>query len=87
MRTVELLERSLTVAHNLGYQVRHEWLGGSGGGACEYGGRKWLFVDLALTVDEQLDQVCRALRSDSAIHVIEMDPALRRMPDRSRVAG
>jgi hypothetical protein len=39
-------------------------LGGSGGGACEFGGRKWLFVDLALTVDEQLDQIGRVLRAD-----------------------
>lgn len=86
MRTVEMLERSLEFARELGYRVRHEWLGGSGGGACEYGGQKWLFVDLALTADEQLEQVCRALRSDSAIHVIEMDPSLRRMLNLKRAA-
>jgi hypothetical protein len=79
MRTVEMLERALEVAHELGYGVRHEWLGGSGGGACEFSGRKWLFVDLALTAEEQLEQVCGALRGDSAIHVIKLDPALRRL--------
>jgi hypothetical protein len=86
MRTVELLERSLEHAQNLGYQVRHEWLGGSGGGACEFGGRKWLFVDLALTVDEQLEQVCAALRNDSAIYVVDIDPSVRRALNLSRVA-
>lgn len=86
MRTVELLERSLQLAQELGYQVRHEWLGGSGGGACEFGGRKWLFVDLALTVDEQLEQVCGALRNDSAVHVVHVDPSLRRLLNVNRAA-
>lgn len=86
MRTVELLERTLEQAQKLGYQIRHEWLGGSGGGACEFGGRKWLFVDLALTVDEQLEQICTALRHDSAVHVVEMDPSVRRALNLSRVA-
>jgi hypothetical protein len=86
MRTVETLEQSLRVAQELGFRVRHEWLGGSGGGACEFGGRKWLFVDLALTVDEQLDQVCRALRSDPGIHLVNVLPDLRRLLDLKRAA-
>ena len=86
MRTVELLEQSLEVAHELGYRVRHEWLGGGGGGACEYGGRKWLFVDLALSADEQLEQVCRTLRSDAGIHIIDVPPSLRRLFDLKRAA-
>jgi hypothetical protein len=86
MRTVELLEQSLAVARELHYQVRHEWLGGSGGGACEFGGRRWLFVDLALTVDERLDQVCRALRGDPGIHLVKLDPSLRRLLDLKRAA-
>jgi hypothetical protein len=86
MRTVEMLERSLKVAQELGYQIRHEWLGGSGGGACEFGGRKWLFVDLALTVDEQLEQVCRALRGDPAIHVLSIEAPLRNLLDLKRAA-
>lgn len=86
MRTVEMLEQSLDVAHDLGYRVRHEWLGGSGGGACEFGGRKWLFVDLALSAEEQLEQVCRALRGDAGIHLVEVSPTLRRMLDLKRAA-
>jgi hypothetical protein len=86
MRTVELLDQSLEVAQALGYRVRHEWLGGSGGGACEYGGRKWLFVDLALTADEQLEQICRTLRSDPGIHLVEVSPSLRWLFDLKRAA-
>jgi len=86
MRTVELLEQSLSVAQELGYRVRHEWLGGSGGGACEFGGRKWLFVDLALAADEQLEQICHALRADAGIDLADLSQSLRRLLDRKRAA-
>lgn len=77
MRTVEMLEQSLEAAQDLGYQVRHEWLGGSGGGACEFSGRRWLFVDLALSAEEQLEQVCHALRGDPGIYLLRISPSLR----------
>ncbi len=77
MHTVELLEQALSVAEKLGYQVRQEWLDGSGG-VCEFGGRKWLFVDLSLTAVEQLDQVVEALRDDPRIHTASIPVWLRR---------
>lgn len=86
MRTVELLEVAIATAQGLGYHIRHEWLGGGGGGACEFAGRKWLFVDLALTVDEQLEQVCRVLRADPGIYLTDVAPSLRRYLDGRRVA-
>jgi hypothetical protein len=76
MHTVELLEQAIDAAQRLGYGVRHEWLGGSGGGACEFGGRKWIFVDLALSAAEQLDQVVAALESDPALARLELPRAL-----------
>jgi hypothetical protein len=76
MHTVEQLEQSLALAERLGYGIRHEWLGGAGGGACQFAGRKWLFVDLALSVIEQLDQVNEALRDDPALHLVAVPPAL-----------
>ena len=79
MHTVELLEQALQVADQLGYSIRHEWLGGAGGGACEIRGRKWLFVDLALNAVEQLEQVAAVLRADAAIYAVELPPAMRRL--------
>lgn len=76
MHSVELLEQAIAAAEKLGYGVRHEWLGGTGGGACEFAGRKWIFVDLALSVIEQLDQVTEALRADPAASLIELPPAV-----------
>lgn len=61
MHRVEKLERLLAEAAQRGFVVRHEWLGGRGGGACEIAGRKHLFVDLALSTAEQLGQVTEAL--------------------------
>ncbi len=70
MHTVELLEQSLELAEQLGYKIRQEWLGGTGGGACEFSGQKWIFVDLALNTVEQLDQVSSALRDDPGIYLV-----------------
>jgi len=64
MQTVQSLERLRDIAQDAGYTVRHEWLGGVAGGACEFAGRKWIFVDLSLSVVEQLEQLADALRED-----------------------
>ena len=70
MHTVEMLERLKELAEDAGYTVRHEWLGGVGGGACQFAGRKWIFVDLSLSVVEQLDQVALALEDDPAVRLM-----------------
>jgi hypothetical protein len=67
MHTVELLKRLLEVARGMGYGVREDWLGGSGGGGCEIKGRKWIFLDLAQGPAEHLDQVTETLRRDPAL--------------------
>ena len=64
MHTVETMERLKDLADEAGYTVRHEWLGGVAGGACEFAGRKWIFVDLSLSVVEQLEQLAEALQDD-----------------------
>ncbi len=81
MHTVELLEHALSVAEQLGYRVRQEWLGGTGGGACEFASQKWIFVDLALNSVEQLQQVRDALRSDPGVYTLDLSPAMRRLLD------
>ena len=63
MHTVELMHEALETAQQLGYGIRHEWLG-TGGGACELSGRKWIFVDLAMNSQEQLEKVCETLQQE-----------------------
>jgi hypothetical protein len=76
MHTVEMLERLLVLAGQMGYVVRQEWLGGSGGGECQFGGRRYIFVDLALNVVEQLEQVAAVLRSDPTLPLVRPAPPL-----------
>ncbi|HUY33211.1 MAG TPA: hypothetical protein VMV69_10555 [Pirellulales bacterium] len=79
MHTVDLLEQALRAATQLGYGVRQEWLGGSGGGSCEIKGRKWIFLDLALSLPDQLEQVAEALRREPAAACLPLTPALGRL--------
>ena len=75
MHTVELLEELTVLAGRMGYVVRQEWLGGSGG-QCEFGGRKYIFVDLALGAVEQLEQVADVLRSDPTLPLVKAPASL-----------
>jgi hypothetical protein len=86
MHTVELFERACEVAQQLGYEIRQEWLGGSGGGACEFAGKRWIFVDLALTAVEQLDQVTQALSEDAQAAHLKMPHEIRRLVQHRRAA-
>lgn len=79
MHTVEMLERLKELAEEAGYTVRHEWLGGAGGGACHFAGRKWIFVDLSLSVVEQLDQVAGALKDDPAMPALSVAAPVQRL--------
>ncbi len=75
MHTVEVLDLALQLANRLGYRVRHDWLGGTLGGACQLRGQKLLFLDPSATAQEQLEIVLATLRADPALR--EMD-----VPDR-----
>ena len=75
MHTVDLLDEALAVAEQLGFGVRHEWMGGTGG-ACEIAGKPWLFIDLSLTTDEQLDLVIESIKDHQGIHLLPLSPAM-----------
>jgi len=77
MHTVELLEIAIAEADKLGYEVRQEWLGGTGGGRCEFAGRRVIFIDLALNSAEQLDQVIEALLDDPAFFTVKVPRELQ----------
>ena len=64
MKTVEKLDRLLDAARAQGYEIRYEYLGGTGGGRCEFHGRKWLFIDLAWNAIESLEMVQAELHKD-----------------------
>lgn len=77
MHTMERFELATRIAESMGYEVRHEYLGGTNGGSCEYGGRKFIFIDLSLTAVEQLEQLVLAIQ--------EIEEAENRRANQSRV--
>ena len=77
MHVVDVMEETLRLAKRIGYRIRQEWLGGSGGGGCEIHGRKFLFLDLSLGPDEQLDLVLEALKSDPDLAAADIPAKLR----------
>lgn len=76
MRTVELLDQAFLAIKRLGYQIREECVGGSGGGICVVHGQKWFFLDPSLDVNDQFELVCDALRSDPAVYQLALPAQL-----------
>jgi hypothetical protein len=79
MHTVELLGHCLDLARRTGYEIRQEWLAGNGGGGCVLRGKKILFLDLALTPAEQLDQTLDTLRHDPEAPQLPMPNEVREL--------
>lgn len=79
MHTADLLYHALRAAEQSGYQIRQEWLGGSGGGDCEIKGQKWLFIDLSLSLPDQLHLVVEALRREPKAAALELAPPLQKL--------
>jgi hypothetical protein len=79
MHTVELLEQAIALAGRCGFVVRQDWFGGSAAGVCEFQGRRWIFIDLALTHREQLDQVLAGLQSLPSLAQDKVPPQLHTM--------
>lgn len=46
------LEQLIQEARQRGFEVRYEDLGGRGGGVCEFAGKRWLFIDLAVSTED-----------------------------------
>lgn len=86
MHTVELLELALAAVKRLGYRVRAEHLDGGQGGLCEFGGRRWLFLDIAKAPIEQLHQVLEVLRGDARIGAMPLAPELVKLVKSRRAA-
>jgi len=79
VHTAQLLDEALKLARRLGFLVRHDYFGGSGGGACQLCGRKVLFVDLALWPDEQLQRVLDVLSQEPELQQLTISEQLRQM--------
>ncbi len=77
MRTLELLDYLIELARRLGYEVREEWLDGSGGGGCLLKGQRVLFVDQSLPPTDRVAQVARSLKGSEELARIYVLPEAR----------
>lgn len=86
MHTLDLLDQAIGVANALGYRIRRDWLDGQGGGRCEIGGEKWIFIDTAQSPLEQLESVLEALAGDASLASTPLPPGLETLLRRNRAA-
>jgi hypothetical protein len=63
---VAKLREALKLLQKQGYKIRKEWLNGEAGGTCEFAGSRWFFLDLSLSIEEQLELVEAALQQHAA---------------------
>ncbi len=70
MSTIEQLDQWVEIAQQLGYRIRYDYFGGTGGGICEFGKQKWIFIDLALNATEQLEQLQRSLADEPLLSTV-----------------
>ena len=66
MNANQLINEALKLAQQLGYQVRHEYLGGHGTGYCQVGEQPSILLDVGQPTDEQLDRVAEAINAAEA---------------------
>ena len=71
------IERLSEIAQQLGFRLRYDYFGGSGGGPCEFSGKRWLFIDLALSSIERLELLRTAIVSDPALSLADLTSSER----------
>ena len=71
--TLEQVESWLETASQLGYRVRYDHFGAGGGGVCEFGGQKWIFLDVTLSAFEHLELLEQAIPQDPLYGTLQTD--------------
>ncbi|WP_425396833.1 hypothetical protein [Aeoliella sp.] len=81
MTSGQLFDEAIAIAKQQGFEIRYEHLGGSGTGYCQVGEQRWLVVDVAQPVEEQLEQLATAIASEPTPEGLEMSCELRDLID------
>lgn len=79
------LETLLSLARELGLDLRSEPLGGEGGGLCALKGRRVLFVDTSADLDTRYERTAAALAGLPELEGRYLPPEIRE--DLLRIAG
>lgn len=84
--TLEQVESWLEIAQQLGYRIRHDHFGGSGSGICEFGGQKWIFMDVSQAALEHLVFLEEAIPNDPLFGTLDSKEQKSTIKIQSRAA-
>ena len=74
MSIVQQFDELVEIAQQLGYKIRYDYFGGTGGGVCEYGGTKWLFIDLGMSTVDRLEKLQTILSIEPLLDTLRLSP-------------
>ena len=77
MEIRQLLNLAKQTAKDLGFHIRQDLLNGQQGGVCEFGGKRWIILDVSQNSMEQLHAIGNALRFLDSLDSNEVPVALR----------
>ena len=80
----DILEQLLDLAEQIGIEVKHEYMGGEGGGICRLRGKWILYVDRQALLSEQLGRTAEALANRKECEDIYLLPQVRAILDEYR---
>lgn len=84
MNLSDRLEALLTLAEQIGLEVRAEFMGGDGGGLCQLKGRRILFVDTSADVATRYERTLAAIADLPEVDDHYLVPEVRRDIDHQR---
>ena len=77
MEIRQLLNLAKQTAKDLGFHIRQDLLNGQQGGMCEFGGKRWIILDVSQNSMEQLHAIGNALRFLDSLDSNEVPVVLR----------
>ena len=79
MEIRQMLSLAKETARDLGFHIRQDLLRDQHGGMCEFGGKRWIILDVSQNSMEQLHAIGNALRFLDSLDSNQIPIALRQV--------
>ena len=79
MEIRQMLSLAKETARDLGFHIRQDLLHDQHGGMCEFGGKRWIILDVSQNSIEQLHAIGNALRFLDSLDSNQIPIALRQV--------
>ncbi len=77
MEIQQMLTLAKQTAGDLGFSIRQDLLDGQSGGMCEFGGKRWIILDVGQNSLEQLHAIGNALKFADSLDTQQIPVVLR----------